>query len=129
MELNLPRDGFDALIRAIEDRFHELHERINLMATQADVDAITAEISTAIGNIQAEINSLETANPEIDLTGLKAAADQLAGVAPDPATTTAATAPPENLAGADSAPDAADANIPGNDAPDTSSTAQSSPGL
>ena len=61
------------------------------MATQADVDALTAEIgtvetdlgtlasdlSTATSEIQAEIDALASGNPALDLTGLKAAADKL----------------------------------------------------
>jgi hypothetical protein len=48
------------------------------MATQADVDALTnaiaavnANISGAVTNIQAEITTLQNANPSLDLSGLQ----------------------------------------------------------
>jgi hypothetical protein len=72
------------------------------MATQSEVDAITAELGTvatdlASGQVtlQAEIDSLAAANPAVDVTALKEAADaldpavqKLASLVPDPATTT-----------------------------------------
>ena len=73
------------------------------MASQADVDAITAELgqvstdlSTAQSTLQNEIDNLAAANPQVDVSQLKAAADQLdpavqklAGLVPD-------SAPPVN---------------------------------
>ena len=54
------------------------------MATQAEVDAITAELGTvssdlasASSKLQAEIDALASANPSLDLSALKAAADPL----------------------------------------------------
>lgn len=54
------------------------------MASQADVDAITAELGqvstdlvTAQTTLQAEIDALAAANPTVDVTALKAAADEL----------------------------------------------------
>jgi uncharacterized protein YjlB len=57
-----------------------------IVATQADVDALTAavgdlesqvtadetELGTAVAGIQAEIDALKNANPALDLTGLQA---------------------------------------------------------
>lgn len=54
------------------------------MATQADVDALTARLSAvdtrtqaAVVAIQAEITNLQTANPALDLTALTTAVGQL----------------------------------------------------
>jgi hypothetical protein len=59
---------------------HTLNERIDGMATQADVDALTttvdqvaADLSTAQVKLQSEIDALGTANPRLDLTALNAA--------------------------------------------------------
>lgn len=68
--------------------FHHAIERIRTaMSTseQAVIDAITAEITTAASNIEAEIAALAAAHPAADLTALKAAADSLAAIAPTPA--------------------------------------------
>jgi multidrug resistance efflux pump len=50
------------------------------MATQADLDALTAQVdqvavdlAAAQTTLQAEIDSLSSANPSLDLTGLQAA--------------------------------------------------------
>lgn len=58
----------------------EVHERIDGMATQADVDALTVavgqistDLATAQTELQAEIDSLSAANPGLDLTALQAA--------------------------------------------------------
>ncbi len=58
----------------------ELDGRIDLMATQADVDVLTAsvtkvsaDIANAKTTLQAEIDKLATANPALDLTSLQAA--------------------------------------------------------
>jgi hypothetical protein len=57
-----------------------LNQRINLMATQADVDAITTQVTqvatdlaTAKTDLQAEIDKLAKQNPAIDLTALQGA--------------------------------------------------------
>jgi hypothetical protein len=54
------------------------------MATQADVDALTARLAAldtrtqaAVVAIQAEITNLQTANPVLDLTALSAAVSTL----------------------------------------------------
>lgn len=64
------------------------------MATQAEIDAITSEVTDAAGRIQAKLAELETANPGIDLSGLKAEADALAAVVPAPAPPAAPVADP-----------------------------------
>jgi hypothetical protein len=57
-----------------------IHERLDLMATQADVDALTTavdqiatDLTAAQSKLQAEINALAAANPGLDLTALQAA--------------------------------------------------------
>ncbi len=67
---------FDEFERVVD----QLRERISLMATQADVDAITAQITqvstdlaAAKTSLQAEIDKLAVANPGVDLSGLQAA--------------------------------------------------------
>lgn len=55
-----------------------------LVATQADVDAITANVQTAVTNIQAEITALQQANPSLDLSGLQGAVATLDAIAPTP---------------------------------------------
>lgn len=54
------------------------------MATQADVDALTARLAAldtraqnAVTAIQAEIVKLQSANPSLDLTGLTTAVSKL----------------------------------------------------
>lgn len=56
------------------------------MATQADLDALTARLAAldtrdknAVIAIQAEITALQTANPTLDLTGLTDAVSSLEG--------------------------------------------------
>jgi hypothetical protein len=87
---HISREEFDREIRSI-------HERIDLMAQieQSDIDAITAELASAETAIQGEVTALEQqiANgvpaSQLDLSGLKAAADGIAAipgnVAPSPA--------------------------------------------
>lgn len=62
----------------------ELTKEVKLMATQADVDALTARLAaldtrttTAVAAIQAEIAALQAANPALDLTALTAAVSTL----------------------------------------------------
>jgi hypothetical protein len=81
-----------------------LHARLDimenlLMATQADLDAVTASLATLKDTlvaddsaIQAEIAALQSANPGLDLTGLQAAvADVSAAVDATTALVPAAT--------------------------------------
>ena len=100
-ELDMPREmpGHDTrrLVKVLWRRYWHLSEQVDRhathihhlkeqqMTTQDDLDAITAELGTALTNIQAEIAALQAANPALDLTALRAAADALAAVAPAPA--------------------------------------------
>lgn len=66
--------------REFSEAIQEINERIRLMATQADVDAITAavgqvatDLETARAKLQAEIDTLAAANPAVDVTALQAA--------------------------------------------------------
>lgn len=61
-------------------------ERINMSASQSDVDALTAQVTqvaadlgTAQTALQAEIDALAAANPSIDLSALQAAVAPLDG--------------------------------------------------
>lgn len=79
--------------REFYEAIAEINERINdtIMATQADIDALATELgtvstdiqqvstdlSTSTQTIQAEIDKLAAANPTVDVTALKAAADAL----------------------------------------------------
>ena len=55
-----------------------LTERINSMATQADIDALVAQLDTiggsltaALAGIQGDLDTLKAANPALDLTSLQ----------------------------------------------------------
>ena len=54
-------------------------ERLDIMATQADIDALTAQITdrdaalaTALAGIQGDLDALKAANPAVDITALQA---------------------------------------------------------
>ena len=86
---------------------HHILERLSLMATQADIDALAAQLterdatlSTSLTGIQgdldtlkAEIAALQTANPALDVTALQAAVTSIAGHV-DQATAIDAEKPP-----------------------------------
>jgi hypothetical protein len=55
------------------------------MATQADLDNLTAQLTAADQGIQAEIAALQAANPALDLSGLQAAVQATADLVPAPA--------------------------------------------
>lgn len=66
------------------DRKFDTLERLILLATQADIDALTnalaqlqAELTADDGAIQAELAKLSQANPSVDLTGLQSAVSNL----------------------------------------------------
>lgn len=62
-----------------------------LMSQQDEINADVAELQQADVNIQAEIAALQAANPALDLTALKSAADALSAIAPSaPVVTTPA---------------------------------------
>lgn len=76
------------------------------MASQSDVDAITAELGSVATDLastqvtlQAELDALAAANPNVDVTALKAAADAL-----DPSVQKLATLVPDPVAPSDPAP-------------------------
>src|SRR5581483_361154 len=91
----------------IWDAIHDLQERTENMATQADVDALTAsvdqvatDLATARTTLQQEIDSLAQQNPGLDLSALTAAVapiDQavqaLGALKPDPAPAPTPTPP------------------------------------
>lgn len=76
----------------------DIDERINQMASQTDVDALTAQVgqvaadlATARTSLQTEIDALSSAHPSLDLSALQsavapldAAAVALGGLAPTP---------------------------------------------
>ena len=86
---------------------HRINERLSHMATQADIDALTAQLTerdatltTALTGIQgdvdtlkAEIAALQTGNPALNVAGLQAAVASIAGHV-DQATAIDAQTPP-----------------------------------
>ena len=90
---NNPRE-IERRVRALEMHVH--HQGDQIVATQADIDALTAaltaedaELLAAVVAIQAEIAALQEANPELDLSGLtgavaatSAAVDAVAALVP-----------------------------------------------
>ena len=55
---------------AVLSRLTALEQKEKGMATQADIDALKQRLSDVFTNIQAEIQSLQQANPSLDLSGL-----------------------------------------------------------
>jgi len=54
-----------------------------VMATQADIDAVVTELNDAAEEILAKIAELEAREPQLDLSALRGAADRLRDVVPD----------------------------------------------
>ena len=52
-----------------------------LMATQADIDALTTRITGAAADIRADIQALKDANPDLDLSALESKVAGLEGLA------------------------------------------------
>jgi outer membrane murein-binding lipoprotein Lpp len=92
----------------------ELNERIDQMATQADVDALTTQVQQVAGDLanaqtklQSEIDQLAANNPSVDLSGLQAAVapldsavQSLGAITPTPPAAPADTpAPPTDVTG------------------------------
>lgn len=81
----LSRGEFTGRISDIVRRIKALEQNqrmmgVTLMATQADIDALTtaltsedSQLNTAVAAIQAEITALQNNNPTIDVTALQAA--------------------------------------------------------
>jgi hypothetical protein len=72
---------------SLQKQVDELNRKVKTLATQADVDALTnaiaavnANLNGAVTNIQSEISALQQANPDLDLTGLQSAVQQLQAV-------------------------------------------------
>lgn len=99
------RAEFDAAINSLWTYVRAQKVAINKirssqMATQDQVDALTAELTAetsslnaAVAGIQAEIAALQAANPAVDLTALQAQADAL-GAAVSAAAALVPAAPP-----------------------------------
>lgn len=67
----------------IQRTIHIIDRKVDHMTDQqAEINADVAELTAAVTNIQAEIAALQAANPALDLTALKAAADAVAAIAP-----------------------------------------------
>lgn len=91
-----------------------LDNQEQIMATQAEVDAVTAEIGldvnglvTSTQAIKDEIAAIQAANPAVDLSGLQAAVaslDSAAGGVAGIATPAPAPAPPADQPPADQPP-------------------------
>jgi phage shock protein A len=70
--------------RSLERRIANLEQRTEHMATQADIDALTqqvdqvaSDLQTSTAQVQAEIDALSQANPQLDLSALQAAVTPL----------------------------------------------------
>ena len=77
-------DSHSAMLSRNSSTLNQLGRK--LMATQSDIDAVVTELNAAADEITARIDELETAvanGQQIDLSGLKAAADRLRDVVPD----------------------------------------------
>ena len=75
MRIIIIDDHSDAIVAALRT----INERINTMATQADIDALTAQLTdlgvtlgTALAGIQSDLDALVVANPGVDVTALSA---------------------------------------------------------
>jgi hypothetical protein len=71
---------------SLQTQVDNLQKEVKLMASQADLDALTARLvaldtrdKNAVVAIQAEITALQSANPSLDLTGLTNAVGTLEG--------------------------------------------------
>ena len=61
----------------------DLDQKVSaLMSQQDEINADVTELQAAAAAIQAEIAKLQTANPALDLTGLKSAVDAVAAIPP-----------------------------------------------
>jgi predicted negative regulator of RcsB-dependent stress response len=68
---------------AIMRSLQQLHLKVDIVTEQQDeINADVAELTAAVGTIQAEIAALQAANPTLDLTALKSAVDAVAAIAP-----------------------------------------------
>lgn len=72
----------------VGDKLDAIYERLTLMATQTDVDTLTAklddlstQLDTAVTGIQGDLDALKAANPGVDVSALSASVDRLATVA------------------------------------------------
>ena len=75
----IPPPGITYDTWVILDTLNRL-ERI-LMATQADIDALTSRITAAAADIRADIQALKDANPDLDLSALESKVAGLEGLA------------------------------------------------
>lgn len=71
---------------SLQKQIDDLNKKVGTMASQSDVDALTARLvaldtrtTTAVAAITAEIAKLQSANPDLDLSGLTAAVGTLEG--------------------------------------------------
>lgn len=69
---------------SLQTQINALNKKVAKLASQADVDALTARLaaldtrtSAAVTAIKAEITALQNANPNLNLAGLTAAVGQL----------------------------------------------------
>ena len=73
--------------RDILQLLHTINGRLDTMATQTDIDALTAQLATlssdlsgAVAGIQADLDALKAANPAVDITALQASVASLSTV-------------------------------------------------
>jgi chromosome segregation ATPase len=73
---------YDLLLK-LQRSIQLLHQKVDIVTSQQDeIDADVVELGNAITAIQDEITALQNANPALDLSALKAAADRVADIAP-----------------------------------------------
>lgn len=73
---------------SIYKELNQLRRKVNNVATQAEVDAVSAKVdgvstqlTKGIGEVKAELDRVVNANPSIDLGGLSERVDGLGGLA------------------------------------------------
>lgn len=65
----------------LSDLLNSLTAKVDqIMAKQADIDAIATRIETAVANIRADIQAIKDAHPALDLSKLEASVGMLDGL-------------------------------------------------
>ena len=84
MKINIDIRNNHQELRRISVQLDSILERLNLMATQTDIDNLTAQLTTvgealntAVVGIQADLDALKAANPAVDITALSASVEAL----------------------------------------------------
>lgn len=78
MRLGPIKIDVDVRVRGDREILEQIREIV--MATQAQVDALTERVNTGVTNIRQDIADIKAAHPEIDLTALEASVGGLEGL-------------------------------------------------